>query len=209
MIEVLPAILEKSFDDVQEKLARLSGIVERVQLDVADGVFAPETSWRELERLSELGGGIKFDLHLMVDKPEQWIERARHPSVFRITFHNEAALNPRRAATLIKAAGKEAGAALNLETPVSVLYDIMEQIDLVLLLAVAPGAQGREFNPAVLDKIKELRAYRPTVKIGVDGGVSDTAAPDIIKAGADVLVCGSWLWKQEDLSEAIKKLQHA
>lgn len=207
MIEVLPAILEKSFADVQEKLARLAGLVERVQLDVVDGVFAPETGWQELERLPDLGGTIKFDLHLMVDRPEQWIERARHPSVFRVTFHQEAAYDIRRAIQLIRQAGKEAGVALNLETPVAVLYDIMEEIDFVLLLAVIPGAQGREFNPRVLEKIKELRRQSAKVKIGVDGGVSDVVAPGIIKAGADVLVCGSWLWEREDLRKAMAQLK--
>lgn len=207
MREILPAILEKSFEAVQEKLARLAGLAERVQLDITDGVFVPEASWQELERLSELGDGVKFDLHLMVDRPELWIERATHSSVFRVTFHHEATYDIRRTIGLIRQAGKEVGVALNLETPISVLYDIMEDIDLALLMAVVPGAQGREFNADVLEKIKELRAYRPSVKIGVDGGVSDVVAPDIIKAGADILVCGSWLWKQEDLGKAMAQLK--
>jgi ribulose-phosphate 3-epimerase len=207
MIEILPAILENSFAAIQEKLARLDRITERVQLDIADGIFVPETSWHELARLSEFGSHIKFDLHLMVENPAQWLERAASSSVFRITFHQEAAGDIRRTIELIRKVRKEVGIALNLDTPVASLYDILQEIDIVLLLAVIPGAQGRQFNERVLAKIKELRTHSPNVKIGVDGGVSPAVAPAISAAGANVLVCGSWLWEQEDLGDAIRQLQ--
>lgn len=207
MIEILPAILEKSFGPIAEKIERLWGVSSRAQIDVADGVFIPEESWHEPERLCELGDKIKLDLHLMVDKPEQWISRWSQPNVFRVTFHQEATYDTRRTLELIRRAGKEVGVALKLETPVSVIYDILEEVDIVLLLAVAPGKQGQEFDGRVIAKIEELRRRHPKTVIGVDGGVTPLVASSLVEAGANVLVSGSYVWEQEDIKKAIESLQ--
>lgn len=207
MIEILPAILEKSFGLIQDKVEKLKGVAARAHLDIADGFFVPETSWQEQERLSELGAAVKFDLHLMVDKPEQWIGRWNHASIFRVTFHQEATYDVVRTVRLIRERGKEVGVALKLETPVSAIYDIMENVDMILLLAVAPGAQGREFDARVMEKLKELRQASSTIKIGVDGGVSPLVASSLIVAGANVLVSGSYIWGQEDIAAAIESLK--
>jgi len=208
MVEILPAILEKSFGPLAEKIERLSGLAERVQIDIADGVFIPEESWHEQERLAELGESIKLDLHLMVDRPEQWINRWSQPNVFRITFHQEATYDPRRTLELVKAAGKKAGVALKIETPVAVLYDILDEVDIVLLLSVIPGKQGQDFDSRVIAKIEELRRHSPKTIIGVDGGITPLVASSLSGAGADVLVSGSYLFSQPDIKEAIKSLQN-
>jgi len=207
MIEVLPAILEKSFGPVAEKIARLAGLVSRAQIDIADGIFIPEESWHEQERLAELGGEVKLDLHLMVEKPEQWINRWSQENVFRLTFHQEATYDIRRTLELIKSQGKEVGVALKIETPVGAVYDILDEVDLVLLLAVAPGKQGQEFDSRVIAKIEELRRHNPRIVIGVDGGVTPLVASSLAAAGANVLVSGSYIWEQADIAQAIKSLQ--
>lgn len=204
----MPAILEKTFGPIQAKVERLKGIASRAQLDITDGVFVPETSWQEHERLGELGTDVKFDLHLMVDKPEQWIARWDHPSIFRVTFHQEATYDVLRTSKLIRERGQAVGLALKIETPVAAIYDIMEEVDMVLLLAVVPGAQGQPFDARVIDKIKELRQHSAGVKIGVDGGVSPLVASSLVAAGADVLVSGSYLFGQENIKEAIESLQN-
>ncbi len=207
MVEILPAILEKSFGPIAEKITRLRGLSKRAQIDIADGIFVPEESWHEQERLSELGEEIKLDLHLMVDKPEQWLNRWSGSNVFRITFHQEATYDVRRTLELIKGLGKEVGVALKLETPVSVVYDILEDVDIILLLAVTPGKQGNEFDARVISKIEELRRCNQSVAIGVDGGVIPLVAGSLAAAGANVLVSGSYIWEQEDIKKAIESLQ--
>lgn len=207
MVEVLPAILEKTFGPIQDKAGKLNGLATSVHLDICDGIFVPETSWQEQERLSELDDTVKFDLHLMVAKPEQWVKRWNFPNVFRLTFHQEATYDVRRTAALIKSLGKEAGVALKIETPVSVVYDILEEIDLVLLLAVAPGGQGRQFDARVVDKVKELRAQNAKIKIGVDGGITPIVVGALVDAGANMLVAGSYIFSQADIKSAIQSLQ--
>ncbi len=207
MVEVLPAILEKSFGPVADKVERLRGLAGRAHLDIADGQFVPDESWHEEERFTELGEDIKFDLHLMVDKPELWVGRWDYPAVFRVTFHQEATFDVLRTAALIRSRGKAAGLALKIETPVAAIYDILEAVDMVLLMAVAPGGQGRQFDGRVIDKIKELRQHSPSVKIGVDGGVTPLVASSLIAAGANVLVSGSYIFSQSDIKQAIASLQ--
>lgn len=206
MIEILPAILEKSFGPIADKVERLKGITEYAHLDLADGVFVPETSWQEHERIRELGNEIKFDLHLMVAKPEQWVARWDFSNVFRMTFHYEATYDARRTLELIRRHRKQAGIALKLDTPVSAIYDILEEVDIVLIMGIEPGAQGREFDARAVGKIEELRQRNPSVTIGVDGGVSPLVASSLIAAGADVLVSGSYIWEQADIGTAIKSL---
>ena len=207
MVEVLPAILEKTFEAVAQKCGRLQGIATRAQLDIMDGVFVPEESWQDAPRLSELPDGFLFDVHLMVEKPEQVIARWNRDNVFRITFHASATYDVLRTISIIKEAGKEAGVALGLEQPVASAYGILGAVDLVLLMGVEPGAQAREFNPRVIDKVRHLRQHDAKVTIGVDGGVSPLISPSLIEAGANVLVSGSYLFGEHDIKAAIASLQ--
>ncbi|MAG28558.1 ribulose-phosphate 3-epimerase [bacterium] len=207
MVEVLPAILEKDFDEIKKKSEQLLGIVKLAQLDISDGTFVPEETWQDDEQLSELGNELKFDLHLMVDKPEQWIEKWSQDNIFRITFHFSATYDILRTINIIKQAKKEVGVALNLETPVDSVYDILKEIDLVLIMGITPGAQGRVFDAKAIDKIKELREHDQNIKIGVDGGVSAIVSSSIIEAGANMLVSGSYLFGEDNIKKAIKSLQ--
>lgn len=207
MVEVLPAILEKSFEGIQEKCEQLHGISKLAQLDISDGTFVPEKTWQDPSQLSELDGELQFDLHMMVDKPEQWIEKWNQENIFRFTFHYSATYDVLRTIKIIQETGKEVGVALNLDVPVKNLYDILKEIDVVLIMGITPGAQGREFDTKAIDKIKELRAHDTKIKIGVDGGVTPIVSSSLIEAGANLLVSGSYLFGEEDIKLAIKSLQ--
>ena len=207
MVEILPAILETSFDGVQQKLARIEGVVDAAQLDITDGVFVAEESWHDEDELNGLETGVRFDLHLMVDRPELWIEQWNLDCISRFTFHYEATYDARRTLRIAKKTGKEVGIALKLETPVTVIDELAPELDAALLMAIEPGAQGRPFDPHVLDRVRGIRAKHPKLGIGVDGGVSALTAPGLIDAGATMLVSGSYLFGQEDIKEAIKSLQ--
>ncbi len=127
--------------------------------------------------------------------------------MYRITFHFSATYDVLRTINIIKDSGKEAAVALNLETPVSSVYDILKDIDLVLIMGIVPGAQGRDFDGRAIEKIKELREHDGNIKIGVDGGVSPIIAVSAIEAGANMLVSGSYLFGEEDIKKAIESLQ--
>jgi ribulose-phosphate 3-epimerase len=208
MIHVLPAILENNFESVKEKSDRLKGVVEKAQLDISDGIFVPEESWHEPKQLSGLGNDVLFDLHMMVDKPEQWISEWNMNNIFRFTFHFNATYDVLRTINIIKKTGKEVGVALNLETNVKDVYDILSEIDIVLIMGITPGAQSREFDSRAIDKIKELREHNQKIIIGVDGGVSPVNSTSIIDAGANFLVSGSYIFEQLDIKQAIELLQN-
>jgi len=207
MTEILPGILETSFDGVRQKCARLQGIVARAQLDIADGVFVPEKTWQHPDDLDALAGGLRFDAHLMAERPEALVGAWNKEAVFRLTFHAEASYDIRRTIALIKETGKEVGIALNLDTEVASIYDILPEVDLVLIMGIEPGAQGREFNPRAVDKVRELRRHSPNTAIGVDGGITPLVAGSVVAAGASVLVSGSYLFGEEDIASAIKALR--
>jgi len=207
MVEVLPGILEHTFSGVAEKVSRLQGIVERVQLDVADGVFVPEKTWNEPDDLSKIESNMLFDIHLMVDRPEKVCEAWNISSVFRITFHFEATYDVRRTAGLVSSFGKKVGLALNPETPIESVYDVIDGIDVVLIMGVAPGAQGRAFDPKVVDKVRALREHDEHIAIGVDGGVTPIVSDTLISSGANMLVSGSYLFGCSDIMEGMKTLR--
>jgi len=207
MAEVLPAILEKTFEGVQSKCERLLGVCGRAQLDIMDGAFVPETSWQDASQALQLPEGLLFDVHLMVEKPELKIPEWNQGNIFRITFHLSATYDVLRTIRIIKETGKEVGIALNVEQPVASVYDVLGEVDLALLMGIIPGAQGRQFNPKVIDKIAELRAHDASIAIGVDGGVSPLVAPSLIRAGATTLVSGSYLFGEEDIAKAMASLQ--
>ncbi|MDP3995151.1 MAG: hypothetical protein U1C18_02745 [Patescibacteria group bacterium] len=207
MIEVLPAILEKTFEGVRQKCERLRGVADRAQLDIADGVFVPEESWRDAGQFSDLETDVVFDLHMMVDKPEQYITQWNHERIFRFTFHHSATYDVLRTIKRIKETGKEVGVALNLETPVERVFDVLGEIDAVQVMGIVPGAQGRDFDPKAIEKVRQVRERDPHIAIVVDGGVSPLVAPGLIAAGATVLVSGSYLFGEEDIQAAIQSLQ--
>ncbi len=206
MAEIIPAILEKTFFGVEGKVRRLKGISDKVQIDVADGVFVQEKTWDEPERLSEFGQEIKFEAHLMVDRPEKQISTWSRESVYRIIFHFEAAYDVRRAINLIKNQGKEAGVAINPETSVESIYDIIKEVDMILVMGVDPGGQGRVFDSKAIDKVKSLRAMGKDLNIGVDGGIDPIISKALISAGASTIFSGSYLFSQEDIKEGIRLL---
>ncbi len=207
MPEVLPAILETSFEYVRQKVDAVAPFVDRVQLDIADGQFVPTTTWNDYRDLHLIEHPIDIDLHLMVEKPEQWVQQWRDNSIFRYTFHFEATYDLRRTVSIITETGKEIGVALNPDTEVEVVYDILDIVDLVLIMGVEPGLQGQEFIPRTVEKVRTLREHNPKIAIGVDGHVDALTAPALVEAGANVLMSGSYIFQHDNIEEAIKTLQ--
>lgn len=205
---ILPAILENDFAAVKSRVAFLENIVNLAQLDLTDGVFVSGESWHNPREFAELKTGLKFDLHLMVERPEKWVEDWATDAALRLTFHWESTYDARRTVNLIREKNKEVGLALKLETPLDKIEEIISDVDALLLLAIEPGGQGRSFDYRVLPRIRALRAQYPDLDIGVDGGINIETGQKALAAGANILVSGSFIWNSLEPKEAIISLQN-
>jgi ribulose-phosphate 3-epimerase len=183
-----------------------------IHLDVMDGHFVPNLSFgpqvvRALRPLS----AKPFDVHLMIQPYEPYLEAFARAGADRITIHAEAGPHLHRGLQTIRALGKRAGAAVNPGTPVSALEPVLDELDLVLVMSVNPGFGGQQFIEASLDKISRARALVAGrgIHLEVDGGINGSTAAKAVAAGADVLVAGSAIFGQPDYAQAIARLRPA
>lgn len=205
MIEVVPAILEQTWPEIQKKVDMIRPYSKFIQLDVMDGVFVPNQTFRDTAKIAELD--IEMEVHLMITKPSLYIQQWDLPNVKRIIFHYEAIDNMEQLIDQIRRAGKEVAVAINPETSTYEIRDYLADLDMVVVMGVEPGFSGQTFHKDVLEKIKELKQARPDLLVEVDGGVNDMTRDMIVNAGADMLAAASFLWNAEDLTEAIRVLQ--
>jgi len=215
-MQIIPAILEKDFSQVRKKIELCQGVFDLVQIDICDGVLVRNITWQNAKDLEKLSMSVDLEIHLMVSDPIEVIPQWSHKLVKRIIFHIEAESNPFDTLALIKKIKKEAGIAINPSTPLAKLEGFVPELcSEVLFLGVEPGSQGQGFQVSVLGKIKQFRKSFPGIKIGVDGGVNLLVAPQLIEAGIDYLVVGSYFWKnlsgypREEQKVRIKKLSRA
>lgn len=183
-----------------------------IHLDIMDGVFVPNISYG-LPIVSQIRkiAGKPLDVHLMIVQPERYIEAFHQAGANVLTVHLEASTHLHRSLQHIRSLGMKAGVALNPHTPVSSLEDIIEDTDVVLMMSVNPGFGGQEFIPHTLQKIRKLKALiRETgsqTLIEVDGGVNLETGQQLLEAGADALVAGSFVFKAADPEATIHALK--
>ena len=186
---------------------------EWLHLDVMDGVFVPNISFGfpVLEAVAKRCTKA-LDVHFMIAHPEQYIRQTARLGAMMMNVHYEACVHLHRTIQEIHDAGMKAGVTLNPSTPVSLLEDVIKDVDMVLLMSVNPGFGGQKFIENTIDKVKRLKALidRTGSKalIEVDGGVQQETAPRLVAAGVDVLVSGSYVFKSSHPEATISELHH-
>jgi len=204
--KIIPVILTNDLKDLKNKLRRVRGLTDWVQIDIADGKFVNNVSVG-LKDLLKVKTKFNFEAHLMVLDPEKYLADCRRVGIKRVLFHFEATNQPLTVLDKIKKFGFEAGIALNPETPIYKIKPYLNKIGVILILGVHPGFSGQTFIPSTLDKIRQLKKLSRQVKIEVDGGINLNNAQKIVRAGADYLVVSSALFKSENIKQTFKQLQ--
>jgi len=207
MAEIIPSILVKTSAEFNEKLSQIGGHFSAFHLDIADGIFVPNTTIEGFTELERSDTDLAVAAHLMVSKPENHISRWLETNVERIIFHVEATDKVMETIAAIKDGDCEAGIALNPQTPIEKIADYMEAVDFVHFMTVEPGFYGSPFVESVIEKIKEFHYFYPDKLISVDGHVDTETAPQLVAAGASELVVGHDLFDGKSVTEELAKLK--
>ena len=210
---ISPSILAADFARLGEEVRAIDAAgADYIHIDVMDGHFVPNISFGTPIMEGVRGLTKKpFDVHLMIAPVDPYLESFARAGADIITVHAEAGPHLDRTLQAIRAMGKKAGVSLNPATPASVLKHVMDRLDLILVMSVNPGFGGQSFIPAMLEKISEIRDMVDgrNIDIEVDGGVTRHNAGDIVRAGANVLVAGSAIFKTKDYAAEIRAIRAA
>ena len=213
-IKIAPSMLAADFANLERDIQMVNqSEADWFHLDIMDGVFVPNISFG-MPVLKAMAQYTKktLDVHLMIVDPDRYIQAFADLGADVLTVHAEACTHLHRTIQAIKDAGMQAGVALNPHTPVSVLEDVIADIDVVCIMSVNPGFGGQKFIQNTYAKVRKLRtmiaAHKSATLIEIDGGVNATNCTDLVEAGADVLVTGSFVFSSENPTETIKNLRH-
>ncbi|HEX4203802.1 MAG TPA: ribulose-phosphate 3-epimerase [Ktedonobacteraceae bacterium] len=216
MIGLVPSILSADFVHLGEQVRDAeAGGAQRIQIDVMDGHFVPNiTMGPMVVEAVRRCTALPLETHLMITNPQDYIETFAQAGADVIIVHQEVCPHLHRAVQQIKACGKKAAVALNPSTPAFMLDDILTLLDMVLVMTVNPGFGGQDFIPETLPKIARLhqmiKTSNPHCDIEVDGGIHEGTVPQVVKAGANLLVAGSAVYnKHEGVAEALARLRRA
>ncbi|MBC8062610.1 MAG: ribulose-phosphate 3-epimerase [Clostridiaceae bacterium] len=213
MVKIAPSLLASDFSKLGEEIKELDRLkVDFIHIDVMDGVFVPNISFgvpviKSIRKLTD----IPFDVHLMITEPSRFIEDFVTAGADIITIHYEADKHIDRTINYIKSFGIKAGVALNPGTPVSVLNDLVSEIDMVLIMSVNPGFGGQKYIKYVSDKLKQVKELsvnkNKELLIQVDGGIVKENIGEVVACGANVIVAGSSVFEKGEIEKNIGLLK--
>ena len=216
MIQIAPSMLSADFLHLDKDVEMVNDYADLFHLDIMDGTFVPNISYGfpVVEAIAKKARK-PLDVHLMIVHPEKYVERFAKAGAAYISFHYEAALEDSEAIIgQIQSLGVKAGIVINPDCPVEKIFPYLPQVDFVLIMSVFAGFGGQKFIPESLDRVRAVRAQldrlgRKDVPIEIDGGVGPGNAAEIIRAGAEILVAGSSVFKSENPKETIEALRNA
>lgn len=212
-VEIAPSILAADFATLGDAIRAVErGGARILHVDVMDGHFVPNISIgvpvvASLRKATQL----TLDVHLMIESPERYIDAFAEAGADMISVHQEATPHLHRAVHAIKEHGRKAGVVVNPGTPVSTLTEVLPEVDYVLVMSVNPGFGGQSFIPGAIDKIAQLRqmrsGYTRGFRIEVDGGIGPDTVASVVRAGAEILVAGTSVFRSSDPAAAVRELQ--
>ena len=211
-VKIAPSMLAADFANLERDVQLVNqSQADWFHMDIMDGVFVPNISFgMPVLKAMARHANKPLDVHLMIVDPDRYIQTFADLGAAVLTVHAEACTHLHRTVQAIKAAGMQAGVALNPHTPISVLEDIISDVDLICVMSVNPGFGGQQFIENTFDKVRRLRALanakKSEVLIEIDGGVTSENAAALVQAGANVLVAGSFVFKSENPSQTISDL---
>ncbi len=200
---VIPAIIAKNQEELDQRIKKVQDYVEIIQLDFMDGIFVPNHSIDFDFKLPNID--CLFEAHLMVKNPLEWIIK-NHSKIDIILTHFETLINPQKIIDIVRNEGKKIGFVLNPETSLEKIIKYLDQLDQVLIMTVNPGFYGSSFIPDIVKKISELRKINPNLNIEVDGGITDKTINLVDEAGANMFVSGSYIIKSKNIGKAVESL---
>ncbi|MCB5933987.1 ribulose-phosphate 3-epimerase [Caldibacillus thermoamylovorans] len=213
MIKIAPSILSADFSILGKEVKDVEKAgADYIHIDVMDGHFVPNITIGPLivEAIRPVTS-LPFDVHLMIENPEKYIQNFVRAGADIISVHTESCRHLHRTMYQIKEQGIKAGVVLNPATPVEMIRDVLTDIDLVLLMTVNPGFGGQTFIPNVLKKIEQVKRWKDeqnlTFEIEVDGGINDETAKQCVEKGVDVLVAGSYIFNNKNRVQAIEMIR--
>ena len=210
-IKISPSILSANLNRLNEEIKEIEDYSDLLQVDVMDNIFVPNLT-PQAELLKKFNTRIPLDIHLMVKEPSNkyiktFIGANPKLKINNITVHQEACSNLENTLKFIKKNKIKPSVAINPKTSLEKILNVLELVDMVVIMTVEPGFSGQGFIESALQKVRQLRAMKPNLDIEVDGGINDKTAPLAVKAGANVLVASSFIFKSKDKAGAIKKLR--
>ena len=210
---ISPSLLAADFTDLRHEVEMINkSDADWLHLDIMDGTFVPNISFGfpVIDAVAKICKK-PLDVHFMIEHPERYVQRTAKTGAMMMNVHYEACVHLHRTVQEIHDAGMKAGVTLNPSTPVCLLEDILNDVDMVLLMRVNPGFGGQKFIEGTIDKLRALREMvdrkNSRALIQIDGGVQAETAPRLVEAGADVLVSGSYVFKAADPIQTIHDLK--